>query len=155
MYIFRSDNQLEIPITLSLFKGMAEEIVLVDSGTTENFIDRETIKKLKLSTKKLETLVGLRNIDRTFNKSGQITHYIDLLISHETKKNSEHFYVTDQMVLGYPWLHTFNPNINWPSCKLIGPAVKIETLFHGCYPTLCKALKKKWASYLPRRKLTK
>jgi len=39
MYIFRSDNQLEIPISLSSFKGMAEEIMLVDSGATENFID--------------------------------------------------------------------------------------------------------------------
>jgi len=78
-----------------LFKGTAEEIALVDSGATENFIDQETIKKLKLGTKKLETPVGLRNIDGTFNKPRQITHYLDLLISHETKKNSECFYVTD------------------------------------------------------------
>jgi len=48
------------------------------------------------------------------------------------------------MILGYPWLHTFNPNIDWLSCKLMEAAVKIETLFHGCYPTLHKALKKKW-----------
>jgi len=95
MYIFRSDNQLEILITLSSFKGTAEEIALVDSGTTKNFIDRETIKKLKLGTKKLETPVGLQNIDGTFNKSGQITHYLNLLISCRTKKNSECFYVTN------------------------------------------------------------
>ena len=38
---------------------MVEEIVLIDSGTTENFIDQETIRKLKLSTKKLETPVSL------------------------------------------------------------------------------------------------
>src|SRR5216683_6522332 len=48
------------------------------------------------------------------------------------------------MILGYPWLHTFNPNINWPNCKLIGPPVKIETLFHRHYPSFCDALKKKW-----------
>src|SRR6266851_1725181 len=106
------------------------------------------IKKLKLGTKKLETPVGLQNINGTFNKSGQITHYLDLLVSCRTKKNSECFYVTDlrsdQMILRYLWLCTFNPNIDWPSCKLIGPTVKIETLFHGCYPTLHKALKKKW-----------
>ncbi len=95
---------------------MAEEIALVDSGTTENFINQETVKKLKLGTKKLETLVGLQNIDGTFNKSEQITHYLNLLISHRTKENSKHFYVTnlrsDQLILGYPWLHTFNPNID-------------------------------------------
>ncbi len=93
MYIFRSNNQLEIPITLLLLKGMADEIVLVDSGTTENFINQETIKKLTLSNKKLETLVGLRNIDGTFNKSGQITHYLNLLVSYRTKKSSERFYI--------------------------------------------------------------
>ncbi len=127
---------------------MAEEIALVDSSATENFINCETIKKLKLGTKKLETPVGLRNIDGTFNKSGQIMHYLDLLVSHRTKRNSECFYVTDlrsdQMILRYPWLHTFNPDIDWPNCKLMGPMVKIETLFHGCYPTLHEALKKKW-----------
>src|SRR5216683_8181756 len=48
------------------------------------------------------------------------------------------------MILEYPWLCTFNPNINWPSCKLIGPTVKIKTLFYRYYLTLCKALKKKW-----------
>ncbi len=148
MYIFRSDNQLEIPITLSSFQGTAEEIVLVDSSATENFIDQETIKKLKLSTKKLKTPVGLRNINRTFNKSRQITHYLNLLVSHGSKKSTECFYVTDlgsnQMILRYPWLHTFNPNINWPNCKLIGPHVKIETLFHRHYPSFCDALKKKW-----------
>jgi len=87
---------------------MAEEIALVDSGATKNFIDWETIKKLKLGTKKLETPVGLQNIDGTFNKSRQITHYLDLLVSHRTKKNSKHFYVTnlgsDRIILGYPWL---------------------------------------------------
>ncbi len=74
---------------------MAEEIALVDSGATENFIDQETIKKLKLGTMKLKTPVGLQNINETFNKSGQITHYLDLLISCGTKKNSKCFYVTN------------------------------------------------------------
>jgi hypothetical protein len=53
MYIFRSDNRLEVPITLHSFKGMAEEVTLIDSGATENFIDQETVKKLKLGSKKL------------------------------------------------------------------------------------------------------
>jgi len=48
------------------------------------------------------------------------------------------------MILRYPWLRTFNPNIDWPNCKLIGPPVKIKTLFHGRYPSFCDALKKKW-----------
>jgi len=65
MYIFRSDNRLEVSITLHLFKGMAEEVALIDSGATENFIDQETVKKLKLGSKKLSKPVRLRNIDGT------------------------------------------------------------------------------------------
>jgi len=109
---------------------MAEEIALINSGATENFINWETVKKLKLGTKKLETLVRLRNIDRTFNKSRQITHYLNLLIFWGAKKNTERFYVTDlgtdRMILGYPWLCAFNPNIDQPKCRLNGPLVKIE-----------------------------
>jgi hypothetical protein len=57
MYIFRNDNRLEVPIKLHSFKGMAEKVTLIDSGMTENFIDQETIKKLKLEKRKLEELV--------------------------------------------------------------------------------------------------
>jgi hypothetical protein len=32
---------------------MVEEVTLINSGTTENFINQETIKKLKLGSKKL------------------------------------------------------------------------------------------------------
>jgi hypothetical protein len=73
MYIFRSDNRFEVPIKLHSFKGMAEEVTLIDSGATENFIDQETIKKLKLGTRKLEEPVRLRNIDGTYNQSGSVT----------------------------------------------------------------------------------
>jgi hypothetical protein len=81
MYIFRSDNRLEVPITLHSFKGMAKEVTLVDSGATENFIDQETMKKLKLGSKKLSEPVRLRNIDGTYNQSGSVTHFINLLVS--------------------------------------------------------------------------
>ena len=74
---------------------MAEEIALVDSGATENFIDQETITRLKLGTKKLEEPVKLRNIDGTFNKAGSISKYLDLLVSRGNKKVKEHFYVTN------------------------------------------------------------
>jgi hypothetical protein len=86
MYIFRSDNRLEVPITLHLLKGMTEEVALVDSGTTENFIDQETVKKLKLGSKKLSELVRLRNINGTYNQSESVTHFIDLLVNRGGRK---------------------------------------------------------------------
>ena len=108
------------------------EVALIDSGPTENFIDQETIKKLKLGTRKLEEPVRLRNIDGTYNQSGSVKSFIDLLINHGGRKVMQRFYVTnlgsDKMILGYPWLCAFNPDINWPNCKLIGPKVKMETM---------------------------
>jgi hypothetical protein len=86
MYIFRSDNRLEVPITLHSLKGMAEEVTLVDSGTTENFIDQETIRKLKLRSKKLSKPIQLRNIDGTYNQSGSVTHFINLLVNRGGRK---------------------------------------------------------------------
>ena len=86
MYIFRSDNRLEVPITLHSFKGMAEEVALVDSGATENFIDQETVKKLKLGSRKLSEPIRLRNIDGTYNQSGSVTHFIDLLVNRGGRK---------------------------------------------------------------------
>jgi hypothetical protein len=148
MYIFRSDNRLEVPITLHSFKGMAEEVALIDSGTTENFIDQETVKKLKLGSKKLSEPIRLRNIDGTYNQSGSVTHFIDLLVSRGGRKITQQFYVTnlgsDRIILGYPWLRAFNPDIDWPNCKLVGPKVKMETMLHARNPRLREMLANKW-----------
>jgi len=148
MYIFRSDNRLEVPITLHSFKGMAEEVALIDSGATENFIDQETVKKLKLGSKKLSEPVRLRNIDGTYNQSGSVTHFIDLLVNRGGRKITQRFYITnlgtDRIILGYPWLRAFNPDIDWPNCKLIGPKVKMETMLHARNPHLREMLANKW-----------
>jgi len=39
VYIFDKSNKLELSVTIHMFKEMAEELVLVDSGAIENFID--------------------------------------------------------------------------------------------------------------------
>jgi len=92
---------------------MAEEIALVDSGTMENFIDQKLVDKLKLGTRRLEQPIKLWNIDGTFNQTGQMTHYLDLLVAHGNKKIKERFYITGlsgvEIILGYPWLRDFNP----------------------------------------------
>jgi len=60
----------------------------------------------------------------------------------------QQFYVTnlgsDRIILGYPWLHAFNLDINWLNCKLIGPKVKMETMLHARNPCLWEMLADKW-----------
>jgi hypothetical protein len=48
------------------------------------------------------------------------------------------------MILGYLWLHAFNPVIDWPNCKLIEPTIKMETLLHARNPRLREMLANKW-----------
>jgi hypothetical protein len=45
MYV-RKTNALEIPFNFQTYMAKVEEIALVDSGATENFIDKETVKWL-------------------------------------------------------------------------------------------------------------
>jgi hypothetical protein len=111
----------------------------------ENFIDQKLVDKLKLGTWRLEQLIRLRNIDGTFNQTGQMSHYLDLLVACGNKKIKERFYVTGlsgiELILGYPWLRDFNPQIDWPTNKLLGPGVRISTLLHARYPHLRSLLK--------------
>jgi len=46
-------NYVRIQFPLLHYRGQAEESALLDSGATENFIDSETVKRLRLGTKKL------------------------------------------------------------------------------------------------------
>jgi hypothetical protein len=57
------------------------------------------------------------NIDRTTNRAGQLTSFVDLEVRMGSKEEKMSFLVTDlgneDLILGYPWLATFEPQFNW------------------------------------------
>jgi hypothetical protein len=132
VYRFNSANKLELPTKIRLHKGTTMEPALVDSGAMENFVDCNLVERLRLGTRLLKHPIKLRNIDGTFNTTGEITHYIDLMMCRANKKVKEHFYVTGlsgiELILGYPWLRDFNPHVDWPMNTIPGPPVEIKTL---------------------------
>jgi len=134
MYISRF-NSVIMPFDLYTFKGKVEERALVDSGATANFIDYKTVARLRLGTQKLDNIRTVKNIDGTLNRSGNITHCCDLLVSRDRKQERTRFFVTnlggDRFIFGYPWLATFNPDINWPEGKVEGSRFRAETLIKG------------------------
>jgi len=65
---------------------MAEEIALLDTGATENFIDPATVAQLCLGTKKLPFKRTVYNVDRTLNHNGAVTHACNLIVSRGNKK---------------------------------------------------------------------
>jgi len=85
MYISRY-NSVTIPFDFVTFKGKAEEKALIDSGATENFIDKKTVERLQLGTKKLDLPRVLRNIDGTKNLAGDVSHCVDLVTSQGEKR---------------------------------------------------------------------
>jgi len=46
---------------------MAEEMILLDTGATENLINQTTVDKLCLGTKRLPYAWAVYNVDRTMN----------------------------------------------------------------------------------------
>ena len=96
---------------------MADEKVLIDSGATANFLDRRVAKQLGFKPKKLERPVPIKNVNGTPNKDGQLTQCVHLWVQLGEKKELMLFYLTnlgeDRTILGFLWLTTFNPKINW------------------------------------------
>jgi len=79
-------NYVRIQFPLLHYRGQSEENALLDSGATESFIDVQTVKRLRLGTKKLNLQRPVYNVDGTENKHGAITHACDLLVKQGNKK---------------------------------------------------------------------
>jgi len=131
VYISRLNN-IQINFVLSHYRGQAEEIALLDTGATENFIDYKTVARLRLGTQKLTIPRPVFNVDGTNNCHGTITHACDLMVKQGNWKEQQCFYVSnlgrDRFILGYPWFRTFTPDIDWTNAQLCGPQIKMETL---------------------------
>jgi hypothetical protein len=56
-------NSIQVPFALYHGKGQEQEIVLLDTGATESFIDIGTVKCLHLGTQSLESPHPVYNVD--------------------------------------------------------------------------------------------
>jgi predicted aspartyl protease len=100
---------------------MANKKALVDSGATNNFMHPAFAKRMGLGLQTLPTPKKIFNIDNTTNKSGMITHFLDLNVRANGTNKEMRFLVTDighEVLLGYPWLATFEPKFNWRSAVI-------------------------------------
>jgi hypothetical protein len=115
-------KSLRVPTLLQSLQGQAERQVLVNSGTTDNFISSKLLKRMKIGALELKNPKVIWNIDGTQNKSGMITKFADLQVRCGDKKEVMQFLVTnlgeDEIILGYPWLTAFQPKINWKDTVL-------------------------------------
>jgi hypothetical protein len=115
-------QSMHIPVSIHTSYFMANKQALVDSGATDNFMHPNFTKRMGLGMKVLPNPKKLFNIDNTTNKSGMITHYLDLNVVTKGIHKEMHFLITDigreEILLGYPWLATFKPKFDWRSATM-------------------------------------
>ena len=77
----------------------------------------EFARKWEFKLKKIEKLIYVRNIDRTFNKKGLIEHIVEINIYYQKhKKRTEIDVIEEQkqnVILRTPQLTHHNPEIDW------------------------------------------
>jgi hypothetical protein len=113
---------MRVPVSIRTSYFMADKKALVDSGATDNFMHLAFAKRMGLGLQTLPTPKKIFNIDNTTNKSGMITHFLDLNVHANGTNKEMRFLVTDigheEVLLGYPWLATFEPRFNWRSAVI-------------------------------------
>ena len=128
VYITRY-RSMRVPVSIRTHYFMAEKKALVDSGATDNFIHPAFAKRLGLSMTPLEKPKWIYNIDNTSNKSGSITHSLELKVTTKGIDRIMRFLVTDigneDILLGYPWLATFEPKFGWKDAIIETKALPI------------------------------
>src|SRR5258708_28074531 len=124
----------------------AEAIALVDSGTTENFMNLKYAKWLQLPIKQMSEPRKLLNVDGTENKGGELHHYTDLQVQTGTNYTNLRFYLTElgeqKAILEDPWFAAAQPKIDW----------KQGWINHTQHPVILHANNAKRAVFIPRQK---
>jgi hypothetical protein len=95
----------------------AEAIALLDSGATENFMNLDYAKYLRVPIQRLKEPRKLFNVDGTPNKSGELLYFTDLQTQTGTQRHTLRFFLSNlgenKVILGYPWFAAFQPQIDW------------------------------------------
>ena len=82
-----------------------------------------------LGTRSLERPRKIWNVDNSENKAGCITHYVTLNVQTKGKRVDMNFLVTDigneEVLLGYPWLATYEPRISWRLAAPMGDVLPV------------------------------
>jgi len=108
---------MTVRVFIHLNSKRAEMTSLLDSGATENFLNLNYAKWLKLPIRRLPFLRKLFNIDGTENKAGQLQFYTDLAIRTGATTTNMRLFLTQlkehKAILGYPWFAATRPKINW------------------------------------------
>ena len=120
-----NERTIHFPVWLLIGTQTVETTALINFGATGNFIDLGLLSLANFPLKRMSQPVRAFNVNGSLNKWGTImwkasTH---MLLSKEPE-NIELMVVGlghCQIILGMPWLKTWNPHIDWKSHSLSFP----------------------------------
>ena len=91
--------------------------VLLDSRVTDLFMDTTFAKEKGFKMEKLKKPLLVRNVDRTANVGGAITHQVKCNMffkGHMERARMDMYNLgKTELILGMPWLAAHNPEIDW------------------------------------------
>ena len=108
--------QLNIEIKkIDMYEGITVE-VLLDSNLTEMFINKKIVVKYEFRLQKLKRLVTVKNMNRTNNSRGAITHQVEVNVYYKGYIEKIRIDICNlekiNVILGMPQLQAHNPEIN-------------------------------------------
>ena len=113
---------MKVPVSFRTLHAMADKTILVDSGATDNFVHPKLLWQLGQGSQPLERPRKIWNTDGTTNKAGALTHCVDLEVRTGDRQEVMKLLVTDlggeDLILGYPWLSTFEPKFRWRDASI-------------------------------------
>ena len=120
---------MRIPVSVCTSYKTADIKALVDLGAMDNFIHPMFVQWMGLGARPLERPQKIWNVGNLENKAGCITHYITLNVQTKGRCVDMNFLVTDigneEVLLGYPWLATYEPHISWRLAAPIGDVLPV------------------------------
>src|SRR5258708_33617501 len=122
-------RSMRVPVSVRTNYKTTDIKALVDSGATDNFISPDFARRMGLGSTPLERPRKVWNINNTENQVGSITHSITLDVQTKGRRTDMVFLVTElgaeDLLLGYPWLATYELRISWRLATPFGDTLPI------------------------------
>ncbi|KAG5349051.1 hypothetical protein C0989_006369 [Termitomyces sp. Mn162] len=110
--------------TLLLCITSPSPTTLVNSGATDNFIDKSLVMLAPHLLQCLSALILLKLFDGDPAPTRDITHYLETTMTFANGQQQElqllvtKLHPSAPIILGFSWLRSTNPCIDWPSLTL-------------------------------------
>ena len=108
-----------------VLQGKTEKLsinAMIDSGATEDFIDKEVCQKHQISTIATENPREIYLADGNPSDMGPVTHIAKVLMTIGNHQEVATLQVANlqnhEVILGMPWLKGHNPRIDWGKNKI-------------------------------------